>query len=423
MKKIYTLVFTIIMALPGFAQTGIGTQTPNPDASLELGATDKGLLLNRVALTGTADATPLSAHVTGMTVYNTATAGDVIPGYYYNNGTQWVRIGSPDEGPFRNVSDGSSATNASTDIYYNGGNVGIGASLPSVSVPISKLHVTGGRIHNYLQDDYGGVWSWTSSDNELFHSSFITFRSRGTFDTPLYPINNDILGQLAFRTATTPHGSSIIGRATENHSATQLGSNLLFNTVPNGNTGTVQRMVIDQNGFVGIGTDTPTTTLEVNGQVKITDGTQGAGKVLTSDAAGGASWQNPLAGSMIEGTTGSQVTVSTAGAATHTYSGGSITFPKTGTYMVYARWRMTSPSTTHPTGTHAYVNTTLSTSTSSNTQTGIAAQWVFITSGQQNTVPGFRVTVTSGQTLYFWFYTGYYIGNLEFMETYAIGPF
>jgi hypothetical protein len=42
---------------------------------------------------------------------------------------------------------------------------------------------------------------------------------------------------------------------------------------------------------VGIGTVSPSATLEVVGDVKIVDGTQASGKVLTSDAAGLASWQ------------------------------------------------------------------------------------------------------------------------------------
>ena len=42
---------------------------------------------------------------------------------------------------------------------------------------------------------------------------------------------------------------------------------------------------------VGIGTTTPAAKLDVIGSVKITDGTQGLGKVLTSDASGKGSWQ------------------------------------------------------------------------------------------------------------------------------------
>jgi hypothetical protein len=44
-------------------------------------------------------------------------------------------------------------------------------------------------------------------------------------------------------------------------------------------------------GSVGIGTTTPDTKLHIAGAVKIADGTQGAGKILTSDANGAASWQ------------------------------------------------------------------------------------------------------------------------------------
>ncbi|MHC4621492.1 MAG: hypothetical protein ACYTEQ_27435 [Planctomycetota bacterium] len=49
-------------------------------------------------------------------------------------------------------------------------------------------------------------------------------------------------------------------------------------------------------GNVGIGTTTPGAELEVNGQVKITGGSPGVGKVLISDAAGLASWQVAPAG-------------------------------------------------------------------------------------------------------------------------------
>ncbi|MHB0995732.1 MAG: beta strand repeat-containing protein, partial [Elusimicrobiales bacterium] len=52
------------------------------------------------------------------------------------------------------------------------------------------------------------------------------------------------------------------------------------------------KVVISTAGGVGIGTQAPAAKLDVAGNVKIADGTQGAGKVLTSDANGLASWGN-----------------------------------------------------------------------------------------------------------------------------------
>jgi hypothetical protein len=51
--------------------------------------------------------------------------------------------------------------------------------------------------------------------------------------------------------------------ATENHSATALGTNISFTTTPNGSVTSLERMRIDQNGNVGIGTATPASPLTV----------------------------------------------------------------------------------------------------------------------------------------------------------------
>lgn len=97
MKKIY-LVALGLFATVGVAQVKVGT-TPevNPNAMFEVEATNKGMLLPRVALETTSSPAPLTAHVAGMTVYNTAETTDlavadklrVSPGFYYNDGEKW----------------------------------------------------------------------------------------------------------------------------------------------------------------------------------------------------------------------------------------------------------------------------------------------------------------------------------------------
>lgn len=55
---------------------------------------------------------------------------------------------------------------------------------------------------------------------------------------------------------------------------------------------------LNANGKSGFGTITPDSTVHIAGSFKLVNGTQGADKVLTSDASGGASWQTPSVTSM-----------------------------------------------------------------------------------------------------------------------------
>jgi len=78
-----------------FSQVGIGTTTPR--AALEINSATTGFLTPQVPLTITTVSAPVvnptgAAVLAGTIVYNTATANDVTPGYYYWNGTVWVRM-------------------------------------------------------------------------------------------------------------------------------------------------------------------------------------------------------------------------------------------------------------------------------------------------------------------------------------------
>jgi len=94
-KGLFGLLVIICTSQSSFSQNvGIsasGSQ-PNTSAGLDVDFADKGLLIPRVALTGTSNAAPLAAHVAGMMVYNTATVGNVTSGFYFNNGSKWIAL-------------------------------------------------------------------------------------------------------------------------------------------------------------------------------------------------------------------------------------------------------------------------------------------------------------------------------------------
>ena len=122
-KTARLLLLLLMVNLHLIAQSvGIGTNSPNASAQLEIASTTKGMLLPRMTF---AQRSAITTPATGLLVYQT----DLISGFYYFNGTAWTP-----------VSAGSSQWSTSgSDIFSNNsGNVGIGISTPG-----SKLHIKG----------------------------------------------------------------------------------------------------------------------------------------------------------------------------------------------------------------------------------------------------------------------------------------
>jgi len=96
-STLYIIVFLIAcITFQANAQLVIGTNNPDQQAIADMTASDKGVLIPRVALSATNNISPFAATpATSMLVYNTATAGDVTPGFYYYSGTAWVRLVNP----------------------------------------------------------------------------------------------------------------------------------------------------------------------------------------------------------------------------------------------------------------------------------------------------------------------------------------
>lgn len=120
--SLLSLLFFFISYLFSYSQVGIGTIAPQ--GALDITSTTDGLLIPRIALSGTNIAV-VSTPVVSEIVYNTATAGtfpnNVIPGFYYWNGTKWVPFGG--SGASGWLLTGNLGTNSSTNFLGTTDNV------------------------------------------------------------------------------------------------------------------------------------------------------------------------------------------------------------------------------------------------------------------------------------------------------------
>jgi uncharacterized protein (TIGR02145 family) len=208
----------------------------DPNAYLQLGdaiGATGGLLLSRVALTATSSPAPLSAHVAGMTVYNTATAGSggtaVIPGYYYDDGTKWIAMGSGSEPWHSKVTHAGAVNN--TDSVYVMGKAGIGTSNP-----MAQLHVNGDAIVTIMP-------SANTTDSIVIRDAAGQLRqmSAARLQNILSP--PDTVTSLNCTAATYSGGSLVIGRPA---------SGLISIPYQGGNGGRYSSILVASTGVTGL---------------------------------------------------------------------------------------------------------------------------------------------------------------------------
>ncbi|MBI3221120.1 MAG: tail fiber domain-containing protein, partial [Bacteroidetes bacterium] len=120
--------------------------------------------------------------------------------------------------------------------------------------------------------------------------------------------NNSAFGSAALQSNTVGSNNTGIGYGAD------VSANNLTNATAigyNAKVGASNSLVLGGTGpeavKVGIGLTTPSATLDIAGTIKIADGSQAAGKVLTSDANGLATWSNN-SGWSITGNTGTNPT-------------------------------------------------------------------------------------------------------------------
>ena len=304
-------VLSVLCINNSFAQNvGISSSssfTPDASAGLDISYTNKGLLIPRVALTATNAAGPISSPATSLLVYNTAIAGtspnNVIPGYYYWNGSAWVMLSTGSQASNFWSITGNSGTSYPTNYLGTSDNFGLHFktnaihrlwidSLGSVAVGLSPIFSS--SRERFLVD------AGSTSANPTPTGAFNVISGKGYLDNYLQlniqnnsataAASSDIVASNDQATETTNYidmginssayaaGGLLGGPSTAYLLATgndfaignsTLNKNLLFFTAGTTSPATnTERMRIDPSGNVGIGTTGPTQKLDITGNLK-----------------------------------------------------------------------------------------------------------------------------------------------------------
>lgn len=119
MNRIIFFCLSLLVFQLGYAQhanIGIGTASPDSSAKLDIHSINKGLLIPRIALLSVDSTAPISNPSVSLLVFNTTTNAELEQGYYYWNGTQWLKLSTAN-------------TNLGLDDAYDAGTPGGGRTI------------------------------------------------------------------------------------------------------------------------------------------------------------------------------------------------------------------------------------------------------------------------------------------------------
>jgi len=224
MKNILFYSVTLLFGANLLAQNvGIGTNTPNASAKLDVVDANRGVLIPRVGLTSTIVTSPVTNPANSLLVFNTNTTGDVTPGYYYwdSDLNRWVRllttqsndwkldgnnngvlrtIGTNDNFDFPIITNGTEKMRITA-----GGNVGIGTTAPG-----AKLDVAGRVALSGLESPgYGGASAGVAIIGTPNSGGGLLFRPAGL---------NSASGEVLFRSGASYFSGNVgIGTTAPSH--------------------------------------------------------------------------------------------------------------------------------------------------------------------------------------------------------------
>ncbi len=239
MKHLVILsVLAVLLLAPVFVfaqqNVGIGTTTPNANAILDINSSNKGLLVPRLSLTNTTAASPLSGFVAGMVIYNTATAGNVTPGYYGCDGTKWVKLATGSGTGWSLSGNGSTnpssnflGTTDNQDLVFKRNNARAGLlSSTNTSFGTGALNPANSSIHN-TAFGIGALQAVTTGNGNTANGS-------GALASNISGLENTAMGfnALSFNNSghfNTGYGSGALYSNSTGHRNTILGASALRN--------------------------------------------------------------------------------------------------------------------------------------------------------------------------------------------------
>jgi hypothetical protein len=141
-----TLSFSFSSTLKAQVKIGDNPTVINTNSILELESTSKGFLPPRVSLNSATSVSPLAGTVpAGMTVYSIG--GTLTDGYYYWNGTKWIRLATNDYASTV-VAKTASCTLLKTETMVMASN-DITLTLPTVTSADNGLEITVKNVGTY----------------------------------------------------------------------------------------------------------------------------------------------------------------------------------------------------------------------------------------------------------------------------------
>lgn len=153
---------------------------------------------------------------------------------------------------------------AKDDVDLNGkalvnvANLGVG-----IAAPDATLHV--------VREEAGSIVSQNMYVDTAAGAAIQFRKARGSFLSPAAAQNNDGAGGFVaqfYDGSGFGNTAAIRIYATQNQTSGKHGGKIVFQTVANDTTALTERMVIQHDGKIGIGTSNPQKTLHVNGDIE-----------------------------------------------------------------------------------------------------------------------------------------------------------